>query len=147
MRKMLQATLKLTLGTLLISCSVFLYAQKEKASNADRSAGNPVKATPDSIESGKKLYSDKCEMCHGEKADGTGEMAAMLDTKPANLTDPKGVGKLTDKEIFNTITEGKGAMPRFSDTAEKDRWNLVNYIRSIEAEPASSSSGDSSNKN
>lgn len=125
----------------------FTYGQRDETiqkgsdqrTTADRSAGNPVKATPKSIEAGKKVFQDKCEVCHGEKADGSSEMAAMLDPKPANLTDPRGVGKLNDKEVFDFITRGKDAMPKFADLPEEVRWNLVNFIRSVEAKPVEGS--------
>jgi mono/diheme cytochrome c family protein len=117
-----------------------------ETSIADRSAGNPVKATPKSIEAGKKLFSDKCKVCHGEKADGNGEMADMLDTKPANLTDPQGVGKLTDKQIFSVLANGKSAMPKFGNLPESDRWNLVNFVRSVETKSAEPNS-DADKKN
>jgi mono/diheme cytochrome c family protein len=131
----------LFVGIILASLGVFTYGQKSevapKGSNeksaGERSAGNPVKAAPKSIEAGKKIFLDKCEVCHGEKADGTGEMAAMLDPKPANLTDSQGVGKMTDKEVFDRITRGKDAMPKFADLSEEARWNVVNFIRSVEA--------------
>lgn len=99
----------------------------------ERSAGNPVKPTPKSINAGKRAFQDKCEICHGEKADGSGEMATMLHPKPANLTDPSKVGRLTDKEVFDFITRGKDAMPKFDDLPEEVRWNLVNFIRSVES--------------
>jgi hypothetical protein len=39
----------------------------------------------------------------------------------------------TDGEIFNKITEGKGAMPGFkAQISETDRWNLVCFLRSFD---------------
>jgi mono/diheme cytochrome c family protein len=131
----------LVVAILFASLGVLSFGQKteggQKGSNektaGERNAGNPVKATPSSIEAGKKLFSDKCEECHGEKADGTSELATTLNPKPANLTDSRGVGKLTDKEVFDWITRGKNTMPQFPDLPEEARWNVVNFIRSVEA--------------
>jgi mono/diheme cytochrome c family protein len=143
MRKSRWTGVFLLAGFGIVFLGFFTYAQRdENAQNGpdqktagDRSTGNPVKASPKSIEAGKKVFQDKCEVCHGEKADGSSEMATMLDPKPADLTDPRGVGKLTDKEVFDFITKGKDAMPKFADLPEEVRWNLVNFIRSVEAKP------------
>jgi len=142
----------MVVGVAVVMVSVFTYAQRadrgSKTSNEksaeDRSVNNPVKATPKSVEAGRKIFLDKCDACHGEDATGNGEMAAMLNKKPANLTDPQGVGKRTDKNVFNIITNGKDPMPKFGDLPEEDRWNLVNFIRSVQAKMAGN---DSANKN
>lgn len=141
----------MVVGMAVVTVGMFAYGQRadrnSKASSEkaveDRSADNPVKATPKSVGAGRKIFLDKCEPCHGEDATGSGEMAAMLNKKPANLTDPQGVGKLTDKEVFNIITNGKDPMPKFGDLPEEDRWNLVNFIRSVQAKaPAGNDSGN-----
>ncbi|MBZ5535240.1 MAG: c-type cytochrome [Acidobacteriia bacterium] len=141
MRKSQVIGILLLVGISTVFVGFYAYGQRvengqedsDQKTAGDRSAGNPVKLTPKSIEAGKKAFQDKCEVCHGEKADGTGEMATMLDPKPANLTDPRKVGKMTDKEVFDFITRGKDAMPKFADLPEEVRWNLVNFVRSVEA--------------
>jgi mono/diheme cytochrome c family protein len=141
MRKSQVIGILLLVGISMVFMGLFTYGQQDgspqKGSDqkaaGDRSAGNPVKLTPKSIEAGKKAFQEKCEVCHGEKADGTGEMATMMDPKPADLTDPRKVGKMTDMEVFDFITRGKDAMPKFADLPEEIRWNLVNFIRSVEA--------------
>lgn len=155
MARMKGLLLGLSIGLFASMMNLFIFGQAsggvqktsdEKAA-PDRSADNPMKATPKSIESGKKLFSEKCEMCHGEKADGKGDMAAVLEKKPANLTDAQGAGKLSDKQVFDILTKGKDTMPKFGDLPESDRWNLVNFIRSVEAKPASGTQSDPPKKN
>lgn len=134
-------------GVVVLAMGIFIFAQQsggdqknsDQTAASDRGAGNPVKLTPQSIEAGKKLFSEKCDVCHGEKGDGNGDMAEMLHPKPADLTNPDGVGKRSDKQIFDLLTNGKDVMPKFKDLPEKDRWNLVNFIRSLEAKSAASS--------
>ena len=41
------------------------------------------------------------------------------------------VQKQTDGEIFWKISNGRGAMPPWKHLPEKERWELVNYIRSL----------------
>lgn len=46
-----------------------------------------VKATPtQDLEKGKKLYETNCASCHGTDAKGNGPVAAVLKTKPSDLT-------------------------------------------------------------
>jgi mono/diheme cytochrome c family protein len=40
--------------------------------------------------------------------------------------------EMTDGEIFWKITTGKGPMPAYGkEFTQKERWDLVNYIRSL----------------
>ena len=95
---------------------------------------NPVKATPDSIAAGEKLYQKNCNFCHGTEGKGDGKLIPK-DTHPSDLTDAKWDRGSTDGEIFTTIQDGtapdfqmKGQKGKMSDA---DIWNLVNYVRSL----------------
>ena len=55
---------------------------------------NPVKATPESIAAGKKIYSYDCALCHGDTGDGKGD--APKDMKVPDLTDPATLKDRTD---------------------------------------------------
>jgi mono/diheme cytochrome c family protein len=37
----------------------------------------------------------------------------------------------TDGELFWKISTGRGAMPPWKHLPEKDRWEIVNYIRTL----------------
>src|SRR4029434_8821794 len=61
-----------------------------RATNDGASLQNPVKPTPESLASGKKLYERLCAECHGEKGDGVSEIAAAMasdELRPPNLID------------------------------------------------------------
>ena len=78
---------------------------------------------------GGDLFKQKCSMCHG--VDGKGFSAL----KTPDFTDPKVQASLTDKEIVETIKNGKKgtAMPAFGDKLSDDQiHSLVTYIRSLE---------------
>ena len=48
---------------------------------------NPVKADAASIGKGKKIFAERCAICHGEKADGKGASASALNPpRPASST-------------------------------------------------------------
>ena len=63
---------------------------------------------------GKKLYTDKCQICHGVNGRGDGPAASALSPKPANFTDPKFWQGDVDKKITDTIENGHGMMPAFN---------------------------------
>jgi mono/diheme cytochrome c family protein len=104
---------------------------------------NPVRATPESITAGKKIFATVCFTCHGEKGDGKGPAGAMLNPPPANFTDAKMMAEMTDGEFFWRISTGKGAMPSYEKQySEADRWNLVNYLRTFaSAQPKKAEAG------
>ena len=92
---------------------------------------NPIASTQESIGAGQKIYSKTCVMCHGKTGDADGPAVIELNIHPAKLSDPK-LATESDGALFWKITTGKKPMPtygkRFSET---DRWNLVNYIRTL----------------
>jgi mono/diheme cytochrome c family protein len=107
-------------------------------------AGNPVKATPASIATGKKKYGYDCAMCHGTDGDGKGDLAIDMKLKMSDYRDPATLKSVTDGEMFYVIKNGNGEMPSEADRLKDDDiWNLVNYIRSI---PKSSSAAATKEK-
>jgi mono/diheme cytochrome c family protein len=69
----------------------------------------------DEYTQGKKLFSDKCQICHGVKGDGNGPAGTALSPKPADFTSPKfWQQKNVDKLIADTVENGHGMMPSFN---------------------------------
>ncbi len=92
---------------------------------------------------GKAVYEKKCLLCHGEKGDGAGPGAPLLDPRPRDFT--KGKFKIrtsasgqapTDADLFRIISEGMPgtSMPGWKVLPEKDRWNLVAYLKTFAPE-------------
>ncbi|MBM4442817.1 MAG: cytochrome c [Candidatus Rokubacteria bacterium] len=79
---------------------------------------------------GKKLADTNCVSCHGAGGKGDGAAAAALNPKPADWTSAKVQGE-SDGEIFWKISNGRGPMPPWKHLSEKDRWDLVAYVRSL----------------
>ena len=96
---------------------------------------NPIEADEASVARGAELYDIHCKMCHGATAQGNGPIAPFLANKPANLTSPI-VQSKSDGSIFLTITNGvEGKMPALNENLlVPDRWDLVNFIRTLTAE-------------
>jgi mono/diheme cytochrome c family protein len=93
---------------------------------------NPIEADEASITRGAELYDIHCKMCHGQTFEGNGPIAPFLANKPANLTSPV-VQSKSDGSIFLTITNGvAGKMPPMNENLlVVDRWDLVNFIRTL----------------
>ncbi len=93
---------------------------------------NPVKATAESVDAGKRLFVTQCAMCHGRDGDGKGDLAVELKWEVKDWRNPEALKDKTDGELFYILTQGKGHMPgqekRMTDT---QKWNLINFIRSL----------------
>jgi mono/diheme cytochrome c family protein len=97
---------------------------------------NPVAYDEISVTAGAELFSQTCVVCHGPEGKGDGPGAAGLDPKPAELTADH-VQANSDGALFYTISEGRPdtAMVSWAATySEEQRWNLVNFIRSLATE-------------
>jgi mono/diheme cytochrome c family protein len=77
---------------------------------------------PEAAAGGKKLFHQRCSVCHGE--DGTGTH------RGPNLTTRR-VLQQSDGELFWKISSGntRSGMPSFSFLPELQRWQLVLYLR------------------
>jgi mono/diheme cytochrome c family protein len=97
---------------------------------------NPVPADAKSVAAGKDVYVAQCLKCHGDAGKGDGPSAKDLDPKPKDLSDPKIAGQ-TDGSMFWKITTGRKPMPGFENLiSEDDRWNVINYTRTLEPSAA-----------
>lgn len=94
---------------------------------------NPVPADDVSLQRAAILYEINCLMCHGPDGEGNGQIAALLANKPANLTLDVTQNK-SDGALFLTLTNGvPGRMPPMVENlTQRDRWDMVNYIRTLE---------------
>jgi mono/diheme cytochrome c family protein len=84
---------------------------------------------------GKKSAETNCVTCHGPGGKGDGVAAAALTPKPADWTSAK-VKADPDGVLFCKISNGRGPMPPWKHLPEKERWELVSYIRSLQGAPA-----------
>src|SRR5207247_8866701 len=41
--------------------------------------------------------------------------------------------KFTDGYVFGMIRNGRGLMPPYNRIEERDRWDLINYLRTVQA--------------
>jgi mono/diheme cytochrome c family protein len=89
-------------------------------------------------EESERLYKIYCAICHGEKLDGQGPLVASgkWAGAAANLMDLTKFGQpvYADGRVFHSITYGKNQMGGYASQLNiKQRWMVVNYIRSKQA--------------
>jgi mono/diheme cytochrome c family protein len=103
---------------------------------------NPIAADAASVATGKAIFVKQCLSCHGPLGKGDGPQAKDLQKKPGDLSNPK-LWEQTDGALFWKISEGKKPMPTFEKlTTEEERWNVINYVRTLSPAPATQAKGD-----
>ncbi len=94
--------------------------------------GIPMEMTPALLARGQQRFNINCVICHGELANGDGMTKQYGLTTVVTLQDDR-IRKMSDGEIFDTITHGKNTMmaygPRVSVT---DRWAIISYLRALQ---------------
>lgn len=113
----------------------FTPMQQSKEWNAPPEANkktNPVASNEKSIADGKIIYTKNCVDCHGKKGKGDGPKSGDLDVSPPDFSKEK-FQKQSDGSLFWKTTEGRKPMPGFKkDLTEEQRWQVVNYMRTLE---------------
>jgi mono/diheme cytochrome c family protein len=79
-------------------------------------------ATAADAELGKKLWTQKCAMCHGADGKGDTRMAERLKAKIPDLG--ASAGK-TDSELLKAISDGKRPMPAFGKSLKPEELEAV----------------------
>ena len=83
---------------------------------------------------GKKVFTDKCQKCHGQKGLGDGPDADPDHAEEMNLTNPKRAERNPDGVVFYKVMNGRRSpkMPAFKDELSKEQvWSVVAYAQSL----------------
>ncbi|MFN9086880.1 MAG: c-type cytochrome [Gemmatimonadaceae bacterium] len=94
---------------------------------------NPTPVSEASLANGRKQYQINCAVCHGNAGDGNG---GLKKVNPAygfspSLMTPSAMGR-SEGYIYGMIRNGRGIMPSYNRIEEKDRWDVVNYVRALQ---------------
>jgi mono/diheme cytochrome c family protein len=93
---------------------------------------DPVARTPASLAHGRLLFSERCAPCHGAAGHGGGPVSKFFPPAPDLAYST--IRARSDGYIFGTITFGGRAMPPQAEgLTPHDRWDLVNFVRHIQA--------------
>jgi mono/diheme cytochrome c family protein len=94
---------------------------------------NPLPVNSELLARGHQRFDIYCAPCHSKLGDGNGITKRIGDMPAvANLHD-KRIVEMTDGEIFNTITKGKGLMGAYGPIVPaEDRWAIVAYLRALQ---------------
>lgn len=108
------------------------FAQSDwKVADAKAKLINPVKADAASVKEGKALFNTNCKSCHGDPGKNNG---LPLAPKPTDMANAAFLSANSDGAVFTKITNGRITMPSFKAVlSDAQRWNIVNYIRSFDA--------------
>lgn len=94
--------------------------------------GAPPPLTRALLERGQERFDIYCAPCHDRTASGRGIVAQRSSWLPANLNEQR-YRKMTDAEIFETITNGKRTMPAYRfQIGARDRWAIAAYVRALQ---------------
>jgi mono/diheme cytochrome c family protein len=82
---------------------------------------------------GAKVFANNCAVCHGPKGLGDGPAGMSLNPRPRNFVEGKWKVGGDSASLFKTIATGipGSSMASFAHLPAKDRWSLVQFIRSI----------------
>ncbi len=112
----------------------FIYARTNLPASISAMANipNPIPADSASVNRGRINFQINCAVCHGPLGQGNGPA-----TKYGMVGMNIGAGSLaatqyTDGYIFGMIRNGRGLMPSYNRIEEPDRWDIINYLRTLQ---------------
>ncbi len=81
---------------------------------------------------GEAVYAMRCAMCHGPQGVGVPGLATGI-----NLNDPATMARLSDDDIYDIVTNGRGQMAGLGDALnEAERRSVAAFVRTLADEQA-----------
>jgi mono/diheme cytochrome c family protein len=93
---------------------------------------NPVAVDPRSIANGHRLYQVNCAVCHGDAGDGRGTLATVTGIAFVPAINGAATQARSDGYIWGMLRNGRGLMGNFNRIPERERWDVVNYVRGLQ---------------
>lgn len=79
---------------------------------------------------GQAVYNSACKACHGADGIANPSLAKMMKVEIHDLKAPE-VQALSDTEMKNIVTAGKGKMRPVASVSGADADNVVGFVRSL----------------
>ena len=118
----------------------FMVSYRNLPATVDSMSGiaNPTPSDPASLARGKQLYQINCMVCHGPAGAGlaTGTIARVnpqYGYSPSLVAPTAPSRSVTDGYIYGIIRNGRLGMPSYNRIEELERWDIVNYVRALQA--------------
>ena len=87
---------------------------------------------------GQAVYARTCVLCHGEKGNGGGKLAAGLNPKPRDFTAPGLLAQRSDWDLYRVVRDGGQAIGLSSKMAgwskvlkDQELRDVAAYVRSL----------------
>ena len=88
-----------------------------------------LSTSADILAAGHNIYNQNCAVCHG--SDGSGEVLGSADF--TNLREMDG---LAPRDLYLTVTQGRGSMPSWQARLTQDeRWAVIDFLRTFTYDP------------
>jgi len=99
--------------------------------HAAKDGGRALEVSDADMARGRERFQISCAVCHG--ATGAGNGITTQYGVNATSYQSERMRNISDGDIFNTITNGKGQMfPLGDKIAIDDRWRIIMYIRALQ---------------
>lgn len=95
---------------------------------------NPLTVDPKLLATGKSIFKEKCQKCHGASGKGDGPDADPDAQEDMNLTRADRAAKNPDGVVFYKVFNGrkKPKMPAQKDDLSKEQiWSVVAYVQTL----------------
>jgi mono/diheme cytochrome c family protein len=99
---------------------------------------NPLPADDKTLATGRGIFKDKCQRCHGPGGIGDGPDADPDARENMDLTNPKRADQNSEGVVYYKVLNGrkKPKMPAFKEElSEQQIWAVVAYARSLRKTP------------
>jgi mono/diheme cytochrome c family protein len=107
---------------------------KRTVTVGDKDVKNPIDASPENIDHGRKVFANYCMVCHGLDGQNSGVPFADRMSPPVPLLTSAGVQAYTDGQLKWIIANGifPSGMPASSGILSEDEmWKIVTYVRNL----------------
>ena len=84
------------------------------------------------LQLGKKVYTQRCKVCHGSQGNTNPFAAQVLDPPPRNFTSKQSKVELTEKRMIHSATYGRpgtAMMPWENTLSPMEIRAVIHYIR------------------
>jgi mono/diheme cytochrome c family protein len=95
---------------------------------------SPLTVDEKVLASGKNVFKQKCQKCHGPAGRGDGPDADPDAQQDMDLTNPRRAARNPDGVVFYKVSNGrkKPKMPVFKDElTEEQIWSVVAYVQTL----------------